>query len=104
MFLLILIDIVYLYMQQILCGCLGLIKIILRLTFNLMNGGKLENKLTIQFLTRYMLVQDSSAVRQFFVRLAGAVGRQSALRKENSGYSVFYIQKMQHFLENQLCC
>jgi hypothetical protein len=34
-----------------------------------------------------MLVQDSSAVRQFFVRLAGAVGRQSALHKENSGFA-----------------
>jgi hypothetical protein len=43
---------------------------------------------------RRHIVRDSSAVRRLFVRLAGAVGRQSALRKENSGYSVFYIQKM----------
>ena len=33
------------------------------------------------------LVQDSSAVQRLFVRLAGAVGRQSALHKENSGFS-----------------
>jgi hypothetical protein len=33
------------------------------------------------------LVQDSSAVRQLFVRLAGAVGHQSALYKENSGFA-----------------
>ena len=36
-----------------------------------------------------MLVRDSSAVRQLFVRLAGAVGRQSALHKENSGFGRF---------------
>jgi len=34
------------------------------------------------------LVRDSSAVRRLFVRLAGAVGRQSALYKENSGFAV----------------
>ena len=34
------------------------------------------------------LVGDSSAVRRLFVRLAGAVGRQSALHKENSGFAV----------------
>jgi hypothetical protein len=33
------------------------------------------------------LVQDSSAVRRLFARLAGAVGRQSALHKENSGFA-----------------
>jgi hypothetical protein len=33
------------------------------------------------------LVRDSSAVRWLFVRLAGAVGRQSALHKENSGFA-----------------
>ena len=33
------------------------------------------------------LVRDSSAVRRLFVRLAGAVGRQSALHKENSGFA-----------------
>ena len=33
------------------------------------------------------LVRDSSAIRRLFVRLAGAVGRQSALHKENSGFS-----------------
>jgi hypothetical protein len=33
------------------------------------------------------LVRDSSAVRQLFVWLAGAVGRQSTLHKENSGFA-----------------
>ena len=33
------------------------------------------------------LCRDSSAVRWLFVRLAGAVGRQSALHKENSGFA-----------------
>jgi hypothetical protein len=33
------------------------------------------------------IVRDSSAVRQLFVQLAGAVGRQSALHKENSGFA-----------------
>ena len=33
------------------------------------------------------LVRDSSAVRQLFVRLAGAVERRSALHKENSGFA-----------------
>jgi hypothetical protein len=32
------------------------------------------------------LVRDSSAIRRLFVWLAGAVGRQSALHKENSGF------------------
>ena len=35
----------------------------------------------------YGLVRDSSAVRRLFVRLTGAVGRQSALHKENSGFA-----------------
>jgi hypothetical protein len=35
----------------------------------------------------YDVVRDSSAVRQLFVLLAGAVGRQSALHKENSGFA-----------------
>ena len=35
----------------------------------------------------HVLVRDSSAVRRLFVRLAGAVGRQSALHKENSGFA-----------------
>ena len=33
------------------------------------------------------LVRDSSAVQRLFVRLAGAVGRQNALHKENSGFA-----------------
>jgi hypothetical protein len=34
-----------------------------------------------------IIVRDSSAVRRLCVRLAGAVGRQSALHKENSGFA-----------------
>ena len=34
----------------------------------------------------WSLVRDSSAVRRLFVRLVGAMGRQSALHKENSGF------------------
>ena len=34
-----------------------------------------------------LVVRDSSAVRRLFVRRAGAVGRQSVLRKENSGFA-----------------
>ena len=37
--------------------------------------------------THVGLVRDSSAVRRLFVKLAGAVGRQSALHKENSGFA-----------------
>jgi hypothetical protein len=33
------------------------------------------------------LVRDSSAVRRLFVRLAGAVGRQGVLHKENSWFA-----------------
>ena len=35
----------------------------------------------------HVLVRDSSDARRLFVRLAGAVGRQSALHKENSGFA-----------------
>jgi hypothetical protein len=35
----------------------------------------------------YDVVRDSSAVRQLFVLLAGAVGRQSTLHKENSEFA-----------------
>ena len=34
-----------------------------------------------------MVVRDSSDVRRLFVQLAGAMGRQSAFHKENSGFS-----------------
>ena len=37
--------------------------------------------------TLLSLVRDSSAIRWLFVQLAGAVGRQSALYKENSGFA-----------------
>ena len=37
--------------------------------------------------TYHVLVRDSSAVRQLFVRLAGAVGHQTALHKETSGFA-----------------
>jgi hypothetical protein len=33
------------------------------------------------------IVRDSSAVRRLFLQLAGAVGRQRALHKENSGFA-----------------
>jgi hypothetical protein len=39
------------------------------------------------FFTWFRVVQDSSAVRRFFFRLAGAVGRQRALHTENSGFA-----------------
>jgi hypothetical protein len=35
----------------------------------------------------YVQVRESSDVRRLFVWLAGAVGRQSALQKENSGFA-----------------
>ena len=38
-------------------------------------------------IAQYIVVRDSSDVRRFFVRLAGAVGVQSALHKENSGFA-----------------
>jgi hypothetical protein len=37
------------------------------------------------------IVRDSSAVRRLFVRLAGAIGRQSALYKENSGFAALTL-------------
>jgi hypothetical protein len=40
----------------------------------------------VLFPSALNLVRDPSAVRRLFVRLAGAVGRQSALHKENSGF------------------
>jgi hypothetical protein len=39
-------------------------------------------------MTSLYIVRDSSAIRWLFVRLAGAVGRQSALYKKNSGFAV----------------
>ena len=36
---------------------------------------------------RIIVVRYSSAVRRLFVRLAGAVGRQSTLHKENTGFA-----------------
>ena len=39
------------------------------------------------FLVTRLIVRDSSAVRRLFVRLAGAVGRQSTPHKENSGFA-----------------
>ena len=40
-----------------------------------------------QLAVLHGIVRDSSAVRRLFVRLVGAVGRQSALHKENSGFA-----------------
>jgi hypothetical protein len=49
-------------------------------------------KIDVQLTTTQSnIVRDSSAVRRLFVRLAGAVGRQSALHKENSGFAIFNI-------------
>jgi hypothetical protein len=45
------------------------------------------NTCTSFFLSTFYIVRDSSAIRQLFVRLAGAVGHQSALHKENSGFA-----------------
>ena len=42
-------------------------------------------------LTQSVLVRDSSAVRRLFVRLAGAMGRQSAFHKENSGFAILTL-------------
>ena len=39
------------------------------------------------------LVRDSSAVRRLFVRLAEAVGRQSALHKENSRFAAATLRR-----------
>jgi hypothetical protein len=39
------------------------------------------------------LVRDSSAVRRLFVRLAGAVGRQSALHKENCRFAAATLRR-----------
>ena len=39
------------------------------------------------------LVRDSSAVRQLFVRLAGAVGSQCALHKEYSGFAAATLRR-----------
>ena len=41
----------------------------------------------------YWLVRDSSVVRLLFVRLTGAVGRQSALHKENSGFAAATVRR-----------
>ena len=46
-----------------------------------------EPTFTSFYLTMTVFVRDSSAVRWLFVRLAGAVGRQSTLHKENSGFA-----------------
>jgi hypothetical protein len=37
--------------------------------------------------------RDSSAVRQLFARLGGAVGRQSALHKESSGFAAATLRR-----------
>ena len=40
-----------------------------------------------------LVVLDFSAVRRLFVRLAGVVGRQSALYKENSGFAASTLSR-----------
>ena len=52
-------------------------------------------------LTDICLVRDSSAVRRLFVRLARAVGRQSALHKKNScnsGSAHFHVSWLSDFI------
>jgi hypothetical protein len=44
-------------------------------------------------LSRVILVRDSSDVRRLFVRLAGAVGRQTALHKEISGFVALTLSR-----------
>ena len=46
-----------------------------------------KSSCTWSFRFSSRVVQDSSAVWRLFVRLAGAVGRQSTLHKENSGFA-----------------
>ena len=48
---------------------------------------KVKNNLGRYDPAQNNVVRDSSAVRRLFVRLAGAVGHQSALHKENSGFA-----------------
>ena len=40
-----------------------------------------------------MVVRDSSAFRRLFVRLAGVVGLQTALHKENSGFATATLRR-----------
>ena len=47
----------------------------------------------LQYFWPHTVVRDSSAVRRLFVRLAGAVGRQSALHKENSGFAAATLRR-----------
>jgi hypothetical protein len=51
---------------------------------------RIRSNLIAASVVIHSIVRDSSAVRRLFVRLAGAVGRQSALHKEhkeNSGFA-----------------
>jgi hypothetical protein len=54
----------------------------------------------------YGLVRDSSAVRRLFVRLTEAVGRQSAIHKENSGFAAStqgrHVSWLSDFILNQV--
>ena len=52
------------------------------------SGNNGISTLTFNIVEHDLIVRDSSAVRRLFVRLAGAVGRQSALHKENSRFPV----------------
>jgi hypothetical protein len=47
----------------------------------------LRRRFLCEFPIGSYVVRDSSAVRRLFVRLAGAVGCQSALHNENSGFA-----------------
>jgi hypothetical protein len=51
---------------------------------------------------RIKVVRDSSAVRRLFVRLAVAVGRQSAPHKENSDVKVVLYLSVTAFSEGKM--
>ena len=51
------------------------------------SGNNGISTLTFNIVEHDLIVRDSSAVRRLFVRLARAVGRQSVLHKENSGFT-----------------
>jgi hypothetical protein len=68
--------------------------------FGLMNLW--TNASGISPMAKPMLVRDSSAVWRLFVRLAGVVGRQSALHKENSGSFPRFVAIRFYFLSETI--
>jgi hypothetical protein len=62
---------------------------------------KKEKMAMVRIKVCMKIVRDSSAVRQLFVRLAGAVEHQSALHKENSGFATPTLGRhISTFLQN----